>query len=31
MVVEKSKVKEFRKYLKDDDLTVISWFGDPLE
>tara|TARA_B100001063_G_scaffold243820_1_gene275244 strand:- start:479 stop:826 length:348 start_codon:yes stop_codon:yes gene_type:complete len=31
MVVEKSKIKEFRKYLKYDDLTVISWFGDPLE
>ena len=31
MVVEKSKIKEFRKYLKYDDLTVISWLGDPLE
>ena len=31
MVVEKSKIKEFRKYLKDDNQTVLSWLGDPLE
>ncbi len=31
MVVEKSKIKEFQLYLKDENLTVVSWFTDPLE
>ena len=31
MVVEKSKIKEFHKYLKDDDITVLSWFDDYLK
>ena len=31
MVVDKTKVKEFRSYLKDENQTVVAWLGDPLE
>ena len=31
MVVERSKIKEFQLYLKDENLTVVAWFTDPLE
>jgi hypothetical protein len=32
MVVEKSEIKEFRAYLKDENQTVVAWFGDePIE
>tara|TARA_B100001173_G_scaffold308856_1_gene319958 strand:+ start:1081 stop:1431 length:351 start_codon:yes stop_codon:yes gene_type:complete len=28
MVVEKSMIKKFRAYLKDENQTVVTWFGD---
>ena len=31
MVVEKSKIKEFRSYCKNENQTVVSWLGDPFE
>ena len=31
MVVEKSKIIEFRAYLKDENQTVVAWLGDPFE
>ncbi|MDA7695548.1 hypothetical protein N8788_04240 [Candidatus Pelagibacter sp.] len=31
MVIEKSKIKEFRSYLKDENQTIVAWLGDPLD
>ncbi len=31
MVIEKTKIKDFRSYLKKEDQTVIAWLGDPLK
>ncbi len=29
MVIERTKMRDFRSYLKKEDQTIIAWLGDP--